>query len=149
MISHGGGIYGFSTDITRFPDDNVTLIVLSNIEGAPSGSMANDLAAIYFGEEYEVPAVKQAISLKPEVLKSYTGDYKINDDLIIVISLVGDNLVAELGGRSKFGLLPESETEFFSNDVAMKVTFEKDEAGKITGFILNPGPNGTPANKVN
>lgn len=146
VISHGGGIYGFSTHITRFPDDNVTLIVLSNIEGSPSGSMAKDLAAIYFGEEYEVPAEKQAISLKPEVLMAYTGDYKVNDVLIIVISLVGDNLVAELGGRSTFGLFPESETEFFSRDVALKVTFEKDESGEVTGFILNPGD--TAATKV-
>lgn len=147
-IAHGGGIYGFSTNITRFPDDQVTVIVLSNIEGAPSGKIANDLAAILLGEEYEIPVERQAISLAPEVLQNYVGEYKINDELSIVITLVGDNLVAELGGRSKFGLLPESETDFFSRDVDLRITFEKTESGEVSGFILNPGPNGTPANKI-
>lgn len=148
VTAHGGGIYGFSSNITRFPDDHVTVVVLSNIEGAPSGKIANDLAAILFGEEYEVPVERQAISLPPETLQSYVGEYKINDELSIVISLVGDNLVAELGGRSKFGLLPESETEFFSRDVDLTIKFEKSESGEVSGFILNPGPNGTPASKV-
>ncbi len=148
VTAHGGGIYGFSSNITRFPDDHLTVLVLSNIEGAPSGKIANDLAAIFLGEEYEVPVERQAINLAPDTLQNYVGEYKINDELSIVISLVGDNLVAELGGRSKFGLLPESETEFFSRDVDLRITFEKAESGEVSGFILNPGPNGTPANKV-
>src|SRR5260370_27698967 len=31
QISHGGGINGVSTVISRFPDDKVTIIVLANI----------------------------------------------------------------------------------------------------------------------
>lgn len=148
LIAHGGGIYGFSTHIARFPDDKVTVIVLSNIEGAPSGKTAYDLAAIYFGEEYTVPEEKQAVELDPAILQSYVGEYRINEDLSVVITLVEGNLVAELGGRSKFGLLPQSETEFFSRDVDLRLAFEKSEAGEVTGFVLNPGGNGTPATKV-
>lgn len=33
-ISHGGGIYGFATEIARFPDDKVTVVVLSNVQGS-------------------------------------------------------------------------------------------------------------------
>ena len=55
QISHGGGIYGFATQIARFPDDRVTVIVLSNIQSAPAGNIANNLAAIVFGAAYEIP----------------------------------------------------------------------------------------------
>ncbi len=148
LIAHGGGIYGFSTHIARFPDDAVTVIVLSNIEGAPSGKIAYDLAAIYFGEEYTVPVERQAVELDPAILQSYVGEYKVNDDLSVVISLVGENLVAELGGRSTFGLLASSATEFFSRDVDLRLAFQKSESGEVTAFVLNPGPNGTTATKV-
>ena len=41
VIAHGGGIFGFSSYIARYPADRVTVIVLSNVEGAPSGEIAN------------------------------------------------------------------------------------------------------------
>jgi CubicO group peptidase (beta-lactamase class C family) len=55
-IGHAGGINGFSTMIERYPDDKVTVIVLSNVEGSAVGPAARDLAAIVFGEKYEMPA---------------------------------------------------------------------------------------------
>ena len=49
MVAHSGGINGFTTNIRRFPADNVCIIVLSNVEKAPAVQLGNDLAAIVFG----------------------------------------------------------------------------------------------------
>jgi CubicO group peptidase (beta-lactamase class C family) len=54
-ISHGGGINGFSTFISRYPDDHVTVIVLGNLESVATGPIAKALSAILFGEKYELP----------------------------------------------------------------------------------------------
>ena len=59
QVSHGGGIYGFATQIARFPDDRVTVIVLSNVQSAPAGNIANNLSAIVFGAAYEIPKERQ------------------------------------------------------------------------------------------
>jgi CubicO group peptidase (beta-lactamase class C family) len=40
VIGHGGNIFGFASHITRFPADKITVIVLSNMQGAPSGKIA-------------------------------------------------------------------------------------------------------------
>ena len=37
LVSHGGGIPGFSTELSRFPDDKLTVIVLTNSDGGHSG----------------------------------------------------------------------------------------------------------------
>ncbi|MCI0745418.1 MAG: beta-lactamase family protein [Verrucomicrobia subdivision 3 bacterium] len=42
-VAHGGGIHGFSTYITRFLDDKLTVIVLMN-GGGDSGSIAHGIA---------------------------------------------------------------------------------------------------------
>ena len=55
QLAHGGGINGFSTMIIRMPDENVTSIVLSNVQQAQTGRIARDLLAILFGQPYEVP----------------------------------------------------------------------------------------------
>jgi len=57
-ISHGGGINGFSTYISRFPEEKALVVVLSNYQNAPTGPIARDLAAVLFGEKYEIPKPK-------------------------------------------------------------------------------------------
>ena len=54
-IGHGGRIVGFSTSISRYIDDDVFIVVLSNIANAPIEKISEDLAAIVFGEECELP----------------------------------------------------------------------------------------------
>jgi CubicO group peptidase (beta-lactamase class C family) len=53
--AHGGGINGFATFIERFPDDHLTVIVLSNFDFADTGRIARDLAAMALGEKVEPP----------------------------------------------------------------------------------------------
>lgn len=136
-IAHGGGIYGFATQVDRFPADRVTVIVLSNVETAPAGRMANDLAAIVFGAPYEIPRERQAIPLEPSVLAQYVGQYKIASPPVdIIVTRDGGTLFAQIAGRLKLALLAESETTFFSRDVSAQITFVKDAAGQVTGLTL-------------
>ncbi|MEO6655831.1 MAG: serine hydrolase [Pyrinomonadaceae bacterium] len=55
-VGHSGGAAGFSTAISRFPDDKVTVIILSNSdghgykdqEGFLISKTADEIAALYF-----------------------------------------------------------------------------------------------------
>ncbi len=148
QISHGGGIYGFATQIARFPDDRVTVIVLSNIQSAPAGNIANNLSAIVFGAAYEIPKERKIIPLDPKVMEKYVGEYQIGTNIVVTITLEGGKLMGQLGGQGKFSLLPESETEFYSKDVNAQVIFIRSAAGLVTGFTLKQGGANTPAKKV-
>ena len=44
---HNGHGAGFSSIIARYPDDRLTIIILSNDDGAQIGLLSHDLAAIY------------------------------------------------------------------------------------------------------
>ena len=48
-ISHPGLIDGFATSIARYPDDQVTVIVLSNMSGADPSSISNYIATLVLG----------------------------------------------------------------------------------------------------
>jgi CubicO group peptidase (beta-lactamase class C family) len=55
-IGHGGGAPGVSASFMRYPDDDVTIIVLSNYSGgASSRQPARTLEAITFGDDYDPP----------------------------------------------------------------------------------------------
>lgn len=44
LVAHGGGIPGFSTEFSRFRDDKLTVIVLTNAEGGHAGALARGIA---------------------------------------------------------------------------------------------------------
>ena len=149
VIAHGGGIYGFATEIARFPADRATVIVLSNVEGAAAGKIANDLAAVVFGAPYEIPRERKAITVDAKVLDQYVGQYRIASPPIdIVVTRDNERLLAQIAGRLKLALAAESETTFFSRDVTAQVTFLKDAAGQVTGLTLGMGGGDLPAQKV-
>ncbi len=49
LWDHGGNLPGFSSAFERYPDDKLTIIVLSNIEGQQSEQISKALAGLYFG----------------------------------------------------------------------------------------------------
>lgn len=149
-ISHGGGINGFSTYISRYADDKITVVVLGNADyGAPGpGKISQDLAAILLGEKYEIPAAIAEVKVDPGIFTAYTGQYEIMPNFILTISIDAGRLMAEATGQPKVELFPESETKFFLKVVDAKVTFVKDAAGKVTHLILHQGGD-QQAKKIN
>lgn len=150
MISHGGGINGFATFIARFPNESVTVVVLRNSDyGSPGpGSISQALAAIAFGEKAEIPAAVSEVKVDPKIYDAYVGKYELTPNFILTISKEGGRLMAEATGQPPVELFPESETKFFLKVVDAKITFVKDETGKVTHLILHQGGDQT-AKKIN
>jgi CubicO group peptidase (beta-lactamase class C family) len=48
-ITHAGGIDGFGSFLAYFPETEVTIVVLSNVEGPAASQLAARLETIYFG----------------------------------------------------------------------------------------------------
>jgi CubicO group peptidase (beta-lactamase class C family) len=139
MISHGGGIDGFATHIARYPDDRVTVIVLSNLEQSKSGMFARDLGAIVFGEKYETPRARVVAKVDPKIYDSYVGKYELRPNFILTVRRDGDRLITQATGQPEFEIFPESETRFFVKVFEAQITFVKDDTGKVTQAILNQG----------
>lgn len=55
VFSHMGSISGFRSQITRFPDEKVFIISLSNSESGATFKVNHSIAAILFNEEFEFP----------------------------------------------------------------------------------------------
>jgi CubicO group peptidase (beta-lactamase class C family) len=48
LIEHGGAWQGFETHISRYVNDRLTVVVLTNLEGADPGRICQGVAQIYF-----------------------------------------------------------------------------------------------------
>jgi CubicO group peptidase (beta-lactamase class C family) len=148
-MSHSGGIYGFSAYIVRFPDDKLTVVVLSNVQNMGSQKIATALSAIAFGAKYDLPRERKAITLPSNVLEQYVGDYDLTPSLRVSVALENGNLMFKVPSQPAFQLYPESETVFFLKVADAQVTFVKDASGKVTQLLFaQGGGRGQPANKV-
>ena len=147
--SHGGGIPGFSTDIARFPEQKATVVVLANLASAGASRIGRDLAAILFGDPYEIPRERVVAKVDPKIYDAYVGNYQLRPGFVIAVTREGDKLMTQATNQPKFEVFPESETKFFLRVVDAQLTFVKDAAtGKVTHIILHQGGGNQRANRI-
>ena len=136
-VAHNGGINGFSTHISRYLNEQAVIIVLSNLEIAPATGIANDLAAILFGQPYEIPEKRQAIELDPVIYQRYVGTYQLLPEVALTIKTEDKGIFAQLTGQEFLQIFPQSQTKFFYKAVDAQLTFITEEAELASKVILH------------
>jgi CubicO group peptidase (beta-lactamase class C family) len=139
VIEHGGGIEGFNTQLAYYPDDNLTVVVLGNVNGAAPGAIAKDLAALVHGETVKLESERKEITVDPKILSSYVGTYQLAPGVNMLITLENNQLSEKLGPQPSFPIFPESQTLFFLKVVDAEIEFQKDATGAVTALILHQG----------
>jgi hypothetical protein len=131
VISHGGGIEGFNTQLVYVTSDKLTVIVLANLNGAAADRIATDLRRVAEGETVTLISDRVPISVSAEVLDRMVGHYKSEDGLLIAVSRKGDRLRSEGAGMTS-DLYPQTEREFFSKVEDLQFVFSGAAPGPAT-----------------
>jgi CubicO group peptidase (beta-lactamase class C family) len=147
-VSHGGGIHGFITTIARVQEDDICIVLLSNASNTTVGEISKSIFAILYGKEYELPKERTEIKLPEEKLKEYVGEYELNKDLHVVISLKEGALVAIPTGQKTEILYAEKEDLLFVKSQDIQLEFTRNEKKEIDGFILHQGGAKIPCKKI-
>ena len=139
IIEHAGGIEGFNTHLSYYPEDKLVVAVLGNLNGSAPTELAAKLASSVHGETVVLPSERKAIAAPKEVLARYVGTYQLTPAFSIAVTLEGDQLMAQATNQPKFPLFPESETRFFLKVVDAQVEFSKDDKGEFAYLTLHQG----------
>jgi hypothetical protein len=86
-------------------------------------------------------AVRKEITVSPKILAQYVGTYELRPGLDLMITLEGDQLMAQATSQPKFPLFAESETKFFLKVVDAEMEFIRDDKGVVTYLIHRQGPS--------
>jgi CubicO group peptidase (beta-lactamase class C family) len=147
-ISHGGRIEGYMNAIERFPDEKLTVIVMSNLDTVSTDRIARNLAAISFGMTPRRSPERTVVEVDPRVFDAYLGEYEIAVNLIVTVTRDDTRLVAQATGYSKIELYPESEIEFFAKQLDAQIMFVADGSGKVTYALINLNGHEMQARKI-
>jgi hypothetical protein len=135
-LGHGGWVTGFVSHFMRYPDDDAVLIVLFNFEAASYTTLSSDLAAILFGQKYEVPVMRPIVHPTHATLARYVGDYQIGP-YTVKFTLRNDKLYAlGTGQPTPYGLIATSDTEFYCNEAVSVIRFVPDEKGNVNRIAV-------------
>jgi len=152
VMSHSGSMGGFASYIVRHPADRITIVVLGNKFGSPSGSIGNALSAIALGKPHKSPNERKMISVEQQILDKYVGQYQLTPDVFLSVTTRNKNLFGGITGLTKTGtglpLYANSETKFFFTNLDAQVTFIKDAQGKVTGLTMHSGGRDMQAQKI-
>jgi len=138
-VGHGGGIPGYVTNESRVPEDDIDIVLLSNASDRSLDKITGAIYAILYNKPYELPKARASVQLPADILKQYEGEYEISPDLHVVITVKDGQLAALPTKQSEKILYAEKEDFFFQNDDDIQVSFTRNEAKAIDGFILYQG----------
>jgi hypothetical protein len=77
------------------------------------------------------------ITLAPEALRAFVGAYESGPGQTVEITLAGDRLTAAATGFPEVDIFPDSPVTFFAKAAPVRVRFERDGAGRVTGLVLS------------
>ena len=137
---HSGVLPGYLADIIKWPDDKITVIVLTNLDRSRISRIRRDLSAIVLGLPYDMPISGKVVKLTAEQAAKLEGDYKMADGAVLNISNQPDYLTAKLKSRYIAGLIPMSPSEFYFPFYDGKAIFTLDGNGRA--LMVNMHYNG-------
>jgi len=147
-VAISGRAPGFSASLERFIDDDVCVVVTSNVYSSVTQSMADDIAALTFGETRAARVPATPVKVEPAILTSYEGRYRFGADFVFNPNIVSEVqrkgewliLISGGGGGASY-LIPQSESRFIDRLYGGTVSFVKDARGKTTHLIWSFGEN--------
>jgi CubicO group peptidase (beta-lactamase class C family) len=133
-VFHNGGITGFVSELHDYPDDGVTIAVLTNTESAASKQVEHAIAIAELGVPSEVVAISAS------ELAAYAGTYIVPMLGDVVIAVDGDHLTIHPDKQPTFPLEYHGKDVFALDAVEAVVTFERDPDTKaVTGLLIKQG----------
>ncbi len=152
LIEHGGAWQGFTCDISRFVDDNLTVVVLTNLDAghARPGLFAQAIAGL-LNPALKPPPPKEhkEVAVDPKLFDGYVGRYGLAQDFVFTITRKENHLYVQATGQQELELFPEGVREFFIKEVDAQITFVTDSQGLATELILHQGGLEQRAKRIN
>jgi hypothetical protein len=142
-VFHPGGFAGAATIISRYPDDNLTIILLANGGRAYPEGLDLGIAQKFIPGLMPTPE-----AIAPDLLASYTGYYNAYGQQLLKITRVDHGLLLNDGGGLANIFLPLSATNFVAEDADRGCIFWRSATGQVTGMTLRLGVDEMPVQRI-
>jgi CubicO group peptidase (beta-lactamase class C family) len=135
VISHGGAIEGFHSFLMYLPKRQITVAVLSNVEGPAADKMAEQLLSISLGHEDVLPPISDS------ELDRFNGTFDLKDAGFTLTFRRDGHVLNSLSGNDVIPLLYEGleagKPTFFVPRLGAEISFAPDKTGAMVSIVLH------------
>ena len=145
---HNGGLPGYASDVVKFPDDGITIVVFCNLDRTRMSATVRDVSAIVLGDPWDMPVKGTVATLAPADYARLEGVYAMADGRLLTIAKEPDLLTAALKDRYTAGLIPLSKARFYFPLGDGTATFTFGEDGRAASVNVRYSGEDHPATRV-
>ncbi|MCA6472607.1 MAG: beta-lactamase family protein [Chitinophagaceae bacterium] len=128
---HTGGIDGFSSVFSYFPQDKIAYSLVSNGTNYTINNISIAILSAVFDKPYDIPSFT-AFEVSPEELDQYVGSYSTTSlPVKISVRREGKLLLAQVTGQPSFPLEPTAKHKFEFNQAGVKMEFDPEKKSMI------------------
>ena len=136
QIYHGGNTLGSTSNISRYIDEDLTVIVLTNNGYYDVESITENLSSIALKKEYKMPEGYNVIEIENyDIYNKYEGRYHFLQGTFIDIKRVEDSLFAQVTGQPAFQIYPRTIDNFFATIIDASISFIEED-GKVDTLLF-------------
>ncbi|MBO6504189.1 MAG: serine hydrolase [Kordiimonadaceae bacterium] len=134
-VEQTGRLAGFAAHMRAHPDDDLCVLVLSNIESEAVAAIGQDLVDLYWGRAVEAPARRATHLLSETQALEYAGLFQIAPGNQLEIRADG-NLLWLKGQNGEFlPLEPTANDVFFFRQLNASITINRNDDDKVDGLL--------------
>lgn len=140
-VVHNGGWQGYRNMIMNFPDEQLSVILLSNYSNVDTYYYANKVAAYFLkNQSPAAPAVKDPAADLPTVAldtvqaKKYTGMYQLGPNWYVAFTLENGRLMVQANNENKFPTQAKSDSVFWVPAYGASMHFKN--VNTLNGIII-------------
>lgn len=82
------------------------------------------------------PPSRTAITLDPETLELYVGQYQFAPNVLITVSRKENRLFVQLADQGPVEIFPENKTDFFARVPDAQIIFKTDSRGRVNALVV-------------
>jgi len=145
VIAHSGGLHGFISNLIRIPDENLTVLALTNttptMESLDPQALCNVFSEYALWRKLAPQKSYATKAVDVTKLEDYVGRYDYGNSMVLNVSVEENKLFAQMSGQPKFELFADNEDAFFWKVVEANIKFIRNDAGEVTQAIHFQGGN--------
>ena len=137
IVWHNGGTGGYRTWAGFAPGAKKGVVVLCNTSFSVDDIGLHLLEEKWPAGKMEAAKVRVEVAVDPKILAEYSGDYPLSPQFSIAVTAEGGHLFAQATNQPRFEIFATAPDEFFLKVVDARISFGRDENGKVTNLTLH------------
>ena len=146
-VSHSGALAGYRAQLLRFPDQQFSVIILSNRGDGNPTQKAYQVADIWLQDLFKVGPSDEGkepfppagtLSINDTDRNVFTGTYRMQAGVELTVAEIGDSLKITQEWNGETAVLQQADDFSFtlSEDTTMRLAFAGTTGGKAQSFFI-------------